>query len=70
MEWYKILIAIFILSAVIGISLGLYLSRFCECSDEEDYEATLNYYEAEKAKRCTGKNTQEPTKKKKRDSEE
>ena len=30
---------IFVISAILGISIGIYITKNCECSDEEDYEA-------------------------------
>lgn len=32
---------------VIGITLGMYLSSYCECSDDEDYERTTTYLDEE-----------------------
>lgn len=38
MEWLKILICVFVLTAAIGIALGLYLTKHSESLDDEDYE--------------------------------
>lgn len=45
MEWYEIILIIFLVMVAVGVLLGLYLTKYCEPTDDEDYEIDAYFNE-------------------------
>ena len=49
MNYLYIALIVFGITAVIGVSLGLYLTKYCDCTEEEEqYECDAHYTDTTK----------------------